>query len=136
MRLPILILGLFLLAPLFAFAQPCGGAGQPPCSPLGVITEPQNAGVLSYDPISGQTGAVVTPTTLAGTIVNLVNWFAWFIAVIAVIMGLYSGFMFITAGGEPARLATARKTIMWAIIGITIAVLSFSIIAITRTFLL
>lgn len=69
------------------------------------------------------------------TIVNLVNWFAWFTAVVSVAMGLYASFLFITARGETAQLSTARKTVTYAVIGIVVALLSFSIIAITKAFL-
>lgn len=89
--------------------------------------------------IDPSTGVPVTDkpvTDVAATIINLVNWFAWFISLVSVVMGLYAGFLFITARGETAQLSTARKTLMYAIIGIAVAVFSFSIITVTKLFFL
>lgn len=108
-----------VLLPLFTHAIP------PPDSALGQINSerPEEAGRLRG----------VDTYRLVGSIVNLVNWFAWFIAVVAVAMGLYSGFMFISSQGEPTQLATARKTLLWAVVGIVVALIAFSIIVITKT---
>ncbi|MBI3685494.1 hypothetical protein HY250_03765 [Candidatus Azambacteria bacterium] len=117
-----------VLIPSFSLAQcpyPTGGA---PCSSLGVIdvTTPDITGTR----YSG--GTEVTPSALAAIVVTLVNWFSWFVGVIAVVMGLYAGFLFITARDNATQLATARKTMLWAIIGVGAAVVTFSIIALTK----
>lgn len=100
--------------------------------------------VFAIDPTLNPIGSISAtgelPTTysfdnIPNLIVNLVNWFAWFISVVAVAMGLYAGFLFMTARGETAQLATAKKTMLYAVIGIAVAIVSFSIIAITKIFL-
>ena len=107
-----------------AFAQviTCGGVGEPPCSQLGFIFDPSTA------------GSAATSLDIPTLVINLVNWFAWFVSLAAVVMGLYAGFLFITARGEAAQLSTARKTLTYAIIGIAVAVFSFSIIIVTKAF--
>ncbi|MCR4322937.1 MAG: hypothetical protein NUV61_02520, partial [Candidatus Azambacteria bacterium] len=77
-------------------------------------------------PIGG-TGDLVTK------IMELVNWFAWFVGLAAVVMGLYAGILFITAGGDSAKLVTARSILLYAIIGIAVAVLAFSLVAISKS---
>lgn len=109
-----------VLVPVFALAQ----QGPPGGNPLDPNVNFSNIG-RSTD---------YTPDDVGNLAVSLLAWFAWFIAVIAVVMGLYSGFLFITGGGDPAKLATARKIILWAIVGIAVSVLAFSIIAISRAF--
>ncbi len=66
---------------------------------------------------------------------DLVNWFAWFVALASVVMGLYSGFLFITSSGDETKLKKARDTIIYTIIGIIVAIISFSIVAISEEFL-
>jgi len=50
-------------------------------------------------------------------------------------MGLWAGILFITAGDNAQRLSEAKKIVFYAIIGIGVAVLAFSIIAIARAIL-
>lgn len=53
------------------------------------------------------------------------------IAIAAFISIIYSGFMMITSNGDAAKFATARNNIIWALIGIMVALLSFTIVRIT-----
>ncbi len=66
---------------------------------------------------------------------NLINWFSWFLAVSSVAAGLYSGFLYMTSSGDPRNTAIAGKTLFYAAIGIAVAILSFSIIAIIKGFI-
>ena len=47
---------------------------------------------------------------------------------IVVLMLVYSGFLFVSAQGNPEKLVTARKAIMWTIIG-AVVVLGASVLA-------
>ena len=47
---------------------------------------------------------------------------------IVVLMLVYSGFLFVSAQGNPEKLATAQKAIMWTIIG-AVVVLGASVLA-------
>ena len=114
-----MLVGLALAAPFGVLAQ---------ANPIGTI-EPGGTGVG----IGGYTGVTVNANNLVVKITTLINWFAWFIALASVVMGLYAGLLFITARGEPAQLKTARGTLLWAVIGVAVAVLAFSIIVLTRT---
>ena len=95
-----------------------------PPSALGNISNSSDAGNANE--------SFYTPTGIATIITDVVNWFSWIVALASVVMGLYAGFLFITARGEPAQLKTARGTLLWAVIGVAVAVLAFSIIAITK----
>ena len=80
-------------------------------------------------------GATVVTGTLVNTLIGLVNWFSWFIAVTSVVMGLYGGFLFITAKDDPAQATKARGVIAYTIIGIAVSVVAFSVIALVKGFL-
>ena len=55
----------------------------------------------------------------------------WIIfAALAVIMFLYSGIIFLTAQGEPAKVSTARQAFLWGVIGVIVGIISYSIITV------
>ncbi|MEK7520013.1 MAG: hypothetical protein AAB581_02095 [Patescibacteria group bacterium] len=86
-------------------------------------------------PSSAACGSAYATNTIITAFLNLVNWFSWLVALAAVVMGLYGGFLFITARDDPARAAKARQVLAATIIGIAVAIAAFSIISIVRTFL-
>lgn len=81
------------------------------------------------------TAATFSTTTLTDALLSLVNWFSWLVAVTAVVMGLYSGFLYLTTRGDPQRVRQATKTLSFTIIGIAVAIISFSVIAVVKTIL-
>lgn len=65
--------------------------------------------------------ATKTANSLITTIVNILTALVGIIAVIMIIVG---GFKFITSGGESNSVAGARKTIIYALVGLIIVVLA------------
>lgn len=63
-----------------------------------------------------------------------VNIFFTFLMILAVIMLLYAGLKYLTAKGEPTELEKARKIIIWAIVGIGVALLSQAVTFIVKSF--
>ena len=49
---------------------------------------------------------------------------------LAVILFIFAGIRFLTAGGEPEKVQTARGAFMWGIVGVVVGIIAFSIIAI------
>ena len=85
----------------------------------------------------GGVGVDIADTaSMVGIIVNLVNWVAWVVGLLAVLMGLYAGILFITAGGNAETVTKARNILLYAIVGIAVAILAFSLVAISRAFLI
>lgn len=48
----------------------------------------------------------------------------YFFGAIAVIMILYGAFLYVTSFGEESKAETAKKTILWSVIGLTLVILS------------
>ena len=117
--LAVFFLSVFLIAPVLTFAQ----IPQSPFTDT-QLTETSNIGRAGFD-----------LDQLIGSIARVVNWFSWFIAVVAVAMGLYAAFLYLTARGDSKQVADAHKTLVYAMIGIVVAILAFSIVIITRTFI-
>lgn len=68
--------------------------------------------------------------SLAIGILEKLFLFAGILAVIAII---YSGIMYITAGGDTAKADTAKKNLTWAIIGVVIILLAIVIVSLIST---
>jgi len=65
----------------------------------------------------------------------IANWLGGIILGIAVIMIIYAAFTFLTAGGSEEKLTTARNTLIYALVGVIVALLAFALPAVVRTFL-
>ena len=79
----------------------------------------------------GTVGNITSTGTLVNTIMGLVGWIAWAIGLAAVVMGMYAGILFITAGGDAAKVSTARNILLYSIIGIAVSVLAFGLVAVS-----
>lgn len=61
---------------------------------------------------------------LVKALCNIANWFFGILLVLAVISFLYSGFLFLTAGGSSEKISRARTFLIYAGIGTAIAFLA------------
>jgi len=50
----------------------------------------------------------------------------------AIIMFVIAAFLFLTSSGDPTKVAAARASIIWSVVGLAIAIISFSIPYIIR----
>lgn len=67
-------------------------------------------------------------TGLEGIINAIGTEVVYFAGVLALIAVIYSGIMYMTAGGDSTKAEKAKQNLLWAIIGIIIAFLAFIII--------
>lgn len=84
------------------------------------------------------TGTAVTPAgtcDIVAIILAILSWIAWLIALLAVLSGLRAAYLYITSMGDEKRLREARAYLIYTTIGVGVAVLTFSIVAITRALL-
>jgi hypothetical protein len=69
-----------------------------------------------------------TSTTGGSDVNNVIttgiNLFSAIIGIVAVIMIVVAGFKFITSSGDSAKLTSAKSTLMYALVGLVIVVLS------------
>lgn len=64
-----------------------------------------------------------------GIITKITQVLTVFIGAVAVIVLIIAGISMMTSGGEPSKIATARRMILYACIGIVVAVLGQAIIS-------
>ena len=59
---------------------------------------------------------------------NVIRAALVFVGIVALFFIIYAGFSFVTSGGDPKKVQGARQTMTFAIIGLTIVLLSFAIL--------
>ena len=63
-------------------------------------------------------------STVNDLLVKLVYWLEVIVAPIAVIMIVYAGVMFILAKGDPQKVTTAKKILLYAVIGLAVVLIN------------
>jgi len=61
---------------------------------------------------------------VASAIISITNWAASLAGVLALIMILYSAFTYVTSYGDESRAETAKKTLLWSIVGMALVIFS------------
>ncbi len=64
---------------------------------------------------------------------SFAEWFLIVLGVLAVIMVLYGAFLYIIAGGQEDNIKKAKNVLIYAIIGVVVAILAFSVVAFTKS---
>ena len=57
-------------------------------------------------------------------VTTVINIFSWIVGVVCVIMIIYGGFKYVTAGGDSNNVTSAKNTILYAIVGLVIVALA------------
>ena len=61
------------------------------------------------------------------TVEIAINAFLFIIGAVSVIMIIYGGFKYVTSAGESSAVASAKNTILYAVVGLVIAILAYTI---------
>lgn len=110
-----LVVALALLGLSFAFFDPMVAAASPAddiCQGIG--------GEVGDDGCVQDNGG----PSVQGIIGTVINILSIIVGVVAVIMIIFGGFKYITAGGDSGKLTSARHTITYAIVGLVIVALA------------
>jgi hypothetical protein len=82
---------------------------------------------VNVNTIPGTTFGLGT-ADLQSTVVKIIQWVLGFLGLIAVIMILYGGFMWMTAGGNEDKVASGKKIIIAAVIGLIVVLIAWAIV--------
>ena len=77
---------------------------------------------------TGNAACTTTGPTLMGTIGNITDVLLYLLGAIAVLMIIIGGVRYVTSGGDQNSVTGAKNTIMYAIIGLVVAVLAYAIV--------
>ena len=72
----------------------------------------------------------ISTSDFAKIVENTLLWLLSVAGVITIFMLVVGGIMYMTAGGDEQKVATAKKVITWTIIGLGLILISYSIIAV------
>ena len=65
--------------------------------------------------------------TFTKLFVLIANWVAVIVATFAILVVMIGGIQYMTSGGDEKKIGQARKTVTYAVVGLTIALLSWSL---------
>jgi type IV secretory pathway VirB2 component (pilin) len=86
-------------------------------------------GAAFFDnPLTGAPPAAAAQGTLGQNITTIINFFLGLLGLIAVAFLIYAGVMMVTAGGNEEQINKSKKIIIYAVIGIIIILLSYTIV--------
>lgn len=109
----------FILAAFVVFGLFVGAASAQTTSGLSV-----GETGIQYGAYTGLTG-----TDIRVTIANIIRIALGFLGILAVLLILYGGFTWMTAGGSDERVQRAKQIITSAVIGLVILILAFAIVS-------
>ena len=92
----------------------------------------------SVDPCSANSSSAICngsanstagdPDALTGTIGNIVNVLLWIVGIVSVIVIIIGGIMYATSAGDSGRTKKAKDAILYAVIGLAVAVFAYAIV--------
>jgi hypothetical protein len=66
--------------------------------------------------------------TLEGGILSVTNAILALVGIVAVLFLIIGGFRYVTASGNPEQIEGAKKTIMYAVVGLIVVILAYAIV--------
>lgn len=72
-------------------------------------------------------------TTIEALILNISNYIVGLVTSLAVLMFVWAGILFLTSAGRPTQIEKAKKTTIYAVIGLAIATAGAGLIALVKT---
>ncbi|HET9411448.1 MAG TPA: hypothetical protein VFO38_01205 [Candidatus Saccharimonadales bacterium] len=75
-----------------------------------------------------------TQPSVMTTIKNVTNLLVFVVGAIAVIMIIIGGIRYVTSAGEQAAITGAKNTILYAIVGVIVAIAAYAIVNFVTTF--
>lgn len=93
--------------------------------------------VLTLPVLAIAANVPAAPGQVSGDIGSLVSklldkiWIVF--AGIAIVLFLWAGVLFLTAQGNPEKIAQARMAFLWGVVGVVVMILAFSIFSIATS---
>lgn len=118
----------FLAVPLLALSV---SAVVPALTPTSAGAAANSGGTYTLSGGAKSAQGTDTPTDLFGTegmITKIINVLLFLIAAVSVVMLIIGGFRYIVSQGDSTKVTSAKNTILYAIIGLIVAILAYAIV--------
>ncbi len=90
--------------------------------------------LIAMADINAGAAPIPNPGIQVEQLINILLNFIWPLFMgFAVLMFLVAGFEFLTAQGDPTKVAAARQAVLWGVVGVAMGVLAFSLPFVVRT---
>lgn len=66
------------------------------------------------------------------TVGSFVDILMWVVGILSVVMIAWSGFRYITSAGDTSKLASAKNTLIYAVVGLIVAIMAYAIVTFVR----
>jgi hypothetical protein len=76
--------------------------------------------------------AALTEIEPVGAIEAIITWLITIILVVAALFIVLAAFTFVTAGGDPEKVNAARNQVMYALIGVAVALLAYGLVLLVK----
>lgn len=73
-------------------------------------------------------GGSGTTKDFNGIVKIIVNVLLFLIGIVSVVMIIFGGFRFVSSNGDPAQAKAARSTILYAVVGLILAIAAYAIV--------
>lgn len=82
------------------------------------------------DPVTNEksTSPICAEKAAPDVIKAVVDTLLYLVGTLSIIFIIWSGFKYITSGGDPEKVKTAKNTLTYAVIGLIVSMLAFSIV--------
>lgn len=78
------------------------------------------------------TAETLTEVPVMEALERIINWIFTILIVVAVIFLVWGAFNFVTAAGSPEKVEAGKQSIMWALVGVVIALLARGLVALVK----
>jgi len=99
-----------------------------PVSANAITVIPQCTGSTTVGTANDSAVCASKNDNIKNIIANVVNILLYIVGVLSVIMLIYGGIRYATSAGNAANVTSAKNTIMYALIGLVIALLAYAIV--------
>ncbi len=76
----------------------------------------------------GAIGALGGGGDIRALVLKIINFFLGFLGLLAVIMVIYGGFLYVSSAGNQEKVDSAKKILLYAVIGIVVIIISFALV--------
>lgn len=98
---------------------------------VAVVPSTQVQAINVFDQCTENPDAAVCKSkgdSASGMIQTVINILLYVLGIISVVMIVIGGVRFTTSNGDPAGVKTARMTVIYSVVGLVVAILSYAIV--------